>query len=484
MNATTDIRYAQLEFELGKLGLESVKDLEVMRLGYDYAFNNELMEEYKANLWANQYCAEDIDAALVQFPDNPQQAYNKVAKIYGNERVATVLNISIEARNLMPSFESFSQEINEWGERYKITGASAPKSLLPLESDKRPPLLLTDTVILEKFTEIVRANEIPFEHKKTKELMNLQEPLIIQNDVTLSEANSGVGLDSSGNLTAINEFNSPIIADKKPQTGIIVPPKEEIVKVIAIKEIIAKMPTPEMLRMVEQVLMYKDIDELQQVYPHAFENAEPDRSEKAVKIIEELENRQPITIDEFPQIFDEVLVQKTAEPRPEYLSGLDEITVITQTELDNIHPDFAGKITVCGGMDAEPITVRNMTVHVEGVSFVTAFDSTIFAHDEAVVTGMSCWIEANDYAHIFSYDCEVTLNDSATVSGEVVNLIDNRKTEIKERETSKMPENLSHRKHAEGGLEATLKNYGDLANKREAARQAKSKQKSHDDLSV
>ena len=320
----TDYRYAHLEFELGGLGLSSPKEPEVFHRGYDYAMNHEKMEEYKANLWVNQYCAEDIDTALAAYPNDPQQAYEKVAQIYGNERIATVLNVSIEAREQMPSFENFSQETLDWGKQYAITGASAPKYLLPLESSKRPPLLLTDTATLEKFVEIVRQNE----------LAQNREPI------------QAVPQEHSQTLP-----QPPIIAAPIPKTA-------EVVKFMAVKDIVANMPTPEMMKFIEQQLMNHDLDELQKVYPHVFPpvmDAEPERTARAEKIVAELAERSPITTADFPQVFDEVFARNASDapaiesPAELQLSYAGELARKVVEELNFANVPFESKIDPANG---------------------------------------------------------------------------------------------------------------------------------------
>ena len=318
-----DYRYAHLEFELGGLGLNSTKELAVYKGGYDTAFNNDEMDIYKVNLWANQYCAEDIDAALqnVKTPQEMEQAYNQVAEIYGNERVCSVLAVSIEAREQMQSFEKFSQGTRDWSKNYEMTGASAPEHLMFLEGNKRPPLLITDTATLENFIDIVRENEItqtrenqPERETFTVEISpEMQETIAAINEkikadeITINEANSGVSLNENGDLSITD-------GNKILENAAIIPPVEDVVKVMAVKDIVAQMPTPEMMKIVEAQLMTRSIDDLQAVYPHVFENAEPDRSVKAEKIVEELLERSPLTNEELPGVFNEVFNKKIVEP--------------------------------------------------------------------------------------------------------------------------------------------------------------------------
>jgi hypothetical protein len=458
-----DYRYAHLEFELGGLGLESVKELEVFRQGYDTAMNHEKMDVYKANLWANQYCAEDIDAALAEYPDNPTRAYAQVSEIYGNERIATVLNISIEAREQMPSYDNFSRETRDWGEQYKITGATAPKYLLPLESNKRPPLLITDTATLESFAEVVRANEIAHERKQ---------------QVQLGE--------NAGWLRAETPepFQDLITTAAVPQTS-------EVVKIMAVREIVAKMPTPELMAMVEQQLMARGIDELQVVYPHVFAHAEPERSARAERIVTEIRARSPIANVDYPDVFNEVFNQKIAEPILNYdlsmpavelrafsdiiadinnafgmsldaeseknvvlfetyqggdssllkgfesdsrligelkswIDNIENKIVRTQDEFDSVPQDFEGRIVIRGGEQAEPIKVVAETAFVAGDSNVVAYNSTVFAYDDSVISATLSTVTANDNAQVFSYESAVTLNGNAALTGDTARLIDNR----------------------------------------------------------
>ena len=305
MDTKNDYRYAHMEFELGGLGLNSPKELEVYKGGYDTAINNDEMNVYKVNLWANQYCAEDIDAALAKYPNDISRAYAEVAEIYGNERICTVLNISIEAREQMQSFEKFSQETRDWGKQYELTGASAPDYLLPLESSKRPPLLITDTAILEKFVEVTRENEINRNREKSSVVY---ETVRRDDEITLNEANSGVSVDEKGDLTVNDER-------KILENTAIVPEVEDVVKAMAVKEIVAKMPTPEMMKMIENQLMEQPLEALQAVYPHVFDpDPNPERTARAERIIAGIEERSPITNEEYPAVFNEIFNKKIVEP--------------------------------------------------------------------------------------------------------------------------------------------------------------------------
>jgi len=231
----TDHRYAHLDFLLGGLGLQSINEFGVYTGDYNKAVGDDEMAMYSLNQWANQYCAEDIDVAIAEvaaeygninvdhLPEPIQKellnkAYEKVANMYGNERICTVLAINAEAREKMGSFEKFSQETREWGKQYYYEDNTKPIAFSYLENANRPPLLVTNTAILEKFVEVARENEVAHNRKRqdpkleyTGETITLnisdEVKAVIQGSVaagnkqgiTANEANSGVELNERGN---------------------------------------------------------------------------------------------------------------------------------------------------------------------------------------------------------------------------------------------------------------------------------------------
>jgi hypothetical protein len=302
------------------------------------------------NLLANQHCAEDIDKAIAKngnimgYDKTTQgklfnRAFETIAEVYGNERVATVLGINIEAREQTPNQERFSPEIKEWGEQFKVAGVSVTENPMLLESNYRPPLMLTNTEILTEFVKIAMKHEITVEKEPPKQ----QKSGLEATDGEFETITVDLPKETAKTLIAVNEMgNQDVGMVEIPQT-------EDIVKILAVKEIVASMSTPDMMKMVEQQLMNYDLEALQAVYPHVFEDAEPDRSVIAEKIVSEIQDRSPITTEEYPEVFNEVFNQKIVEP----ITGND-YTVYEQDTGDYIAPEnpanqYEGQLNVTVG---------------------------------------------------------------------------------------------------------------------------------------
>ena len=371
-----DYKHAHLELEVSKLGIESVKELEVFNGGYAAAIKDDKIDIYKVNLLANQHCAEDIDKAIakngnIMAYDKKTQAklfnraYEAIAEVYGNERIATVLSMNIEARDKIPSYENFSQGAKEWGELRQTEGVSISDNPLLLGSNYRPPLMITNTNILENFVEIAIEKET--QQKQIEGRLNRSEEISPKKETFLS---------------AVLDKESAMI----PQT-------EDVVKIMAVKEIVAGMTTPEMMKMLEQQLLSYDIEALQAVYPHAFKDKEPDRSVIAEKIVYEIKERSPIPTEEYREVFNEVFNQKIVEP----ITG-DDLVAFERDDGDYSHYDeFDGINQTPNPYEGNlNVTIDNLTVegvnekYVEnlktmliynGVRNFTSNDDTPFMHN-------------------------------------------------------------------------------------------------------
>jgi hypothetical protein len=341
-----DYKHAHLELEVGKLGVESVKELEVFNGGYAAAIKNDVIDVYKVNLLANQHCAEDIDKAIakngnIMAYDKKTQAklftraYEAIAEVYGNERIATVLCLNIEAREKMPSFENFSQGAKEWGELRQTDGLSISDNPLLLGSSYRPPLMVTNTDVLENFVEIAIQKEAQQQQREGR--LNRSEEINPKKEAFLSA-----------------------VLDKEPA---IIPNTDDVVKLMAVKEIVASMTIPEMMKSLEQQLMNYDIEALQAVYPNAFKDKEPDRSVIAEKIVYEIKERSPIPTEEYTEVFNEVFNQKIVEP----ITG-DDLSAFERDDGDYSHYDEFDGINQPPNPYEGDLTVTVGNLSVENVS--------------------------------------------------------------------------------------------------------------------
>jgi len=327
--ALSKLEKGEIQFELGDWENKlEMKDVEVYTGSYNEIENGEqLFGFYKANFKLNEYCARDIDAAITSNPQNPETAVNLVAEEYGIERVNAVLAMNVKAREQMTVYEDFQPEFAEWAADYK-TMQQPPQSVY--WGHDRPPLLATETADLEPFLQIAidRENSLEKSNKLEFTMENLTEETIdfgnferetptadtIETPEFSAPVNTDILLDENGNLYSFNEKIPLEEYLEEVSNRAAIPQPEDVVKIMAVKEIVASMPTPEMMKIVEAQLMTQSLDDLQTVYPHVFENAEPERSVKAEKIVEEILERAPITNEQYPEVFNEVFNKKIVEP--------------------------------------------------------------------------------------------------------------------------------------------------------------------------